>query len=823
MPADERPAFLDRACAGDRSLRDEVDRLLLADALPPSVLDRSGLEHLDRLLDGELQGERIGPFRVIRRLGAGGMGTVYLAARAEGEFDQQVAIKLIKRGMDSEEILDRFFGERRILAQLEHPNIARLIDGGVTESGQPYFAMEYVDGMPITEYCDQQNLSIDRRLALFVTVCGAVQYAHQNLVVHRDLKPGNILITRDGVVKLLDFGIAKLLDTSDDPSARTGLTHTGMRVMTPAYASPEQLRGDPVTTASDVYSLGVLLFELLTGERPQGQGPPADSDTAANTPTTASVRPSQMISMRTRARGEDLENFDRICRARGADPSRLRRRLRGDLDTICMMALRPERERRYPSAGELGDDVKRHAERLPVHAQPDTLAYRTRKFVSRYRAAVAVAAAFVAITVALSVVYALRLADERDRARAEAEKARQVTGFLTSLFEAADPNVSKGADLTVKELLDKGRERVSEELSGQPEIQAATIGVIATSYHELGDLETARTLLEQSLNMLVSLHGWEHPEVAAGLNKLGTLLYDLAEYDSSVACDRRALAVARGLYGERDSTVGIYLADLAASVRHQGKLDTAEVMFREALTMLIELLGHEHEDVANTQVHLGRLLQIEGKLDEAEPLLREALATHRKVLGEADFATIANSGALAIVLREKGDFDEAIELRRATIPNMRALVGEDHHFVGALLGSLGWVLLDAGRLAEADSLFREAIANHERTLPEGHINQAIARLGLGSTLMALNRPDEAEPYLRRALEVRRNGLGEAHYQTAEAMSVLGECLRMCGRSQEAESLLVAALKTLQTTLGDDHKLTRITRDRLSKLQKGFES
>ncbi|MGH9162450.1 MAG: serine/threonine-protein kinase, partial [Vicinamibacteraceae bacterium] len=394
--------------------------------------------------DGVASGDRLGPYAIVKEIGHGGMGAVYLAERQDGQFEQRVALKLLEHDTTRASVVQRFEQERRILAALNHPGIARLFDGGATSDGRPYFVMEYVDGMPIDRYCDDRRLTVDQRLRLFTKVGEAVQHAHRNLVVHRDLKPSNILVTANGEVKLLDFGIAKVLDAG---VAHASAAHTNTRVMTPAYASPEQLRGETVTTASDIYQLGLLLYELLTGRRPYGryERTPhelerAISETAPLPPSTAVTGGDTSRDRRTGPVADGEGSFPEIASRRGGTtPERLRRRLSGDLDTMVLMALRKEPERRYATVAQMTEDVLRHLSGLPVRARPDTLGYRTSKFVRRHARAVAGVAAALILVVGIAGYYTTRLAVARDRARLEAEKAAQVSQILTGACPVPGP------------------------------------------------------------------------------------------------------------------------------------------------------------------------------------------------------------------------------------------------------------------------------------------------------------------------------------------------------------------------------------------------
>lgn len=536
LEPEQRPAYLDAACGIDPSLRGEVESLLEADEGSERFIERPALAFSAELMadrPGELvYGSRIGHYQVLREIGHGGMGIVYLAARADDQYRKQVAIKIVKRGLDTDDIRHRFRYERQILSDLDHPHIAKLLDGGTTEDGLPYFAMDYVEGLSINEYCNRDKLSIGERLELFRQVCSAVQYAHQHLVIHRDLKPGNILVTREGVPKLLDFGIAKVLDAEQSGSTR--LTVTGLHVMTPQYASPEQVRGEQVTTASDIYSLGVLLYELLSGHTPyRVKSRRSDEllhmicEDEPESPSTAVSRVEETSDSDGAAAGTMTPQ--RVGADRGTQPEILRRRLSGDLDNFVLMALRKEPERRYKSVGEFSEDIRRHLVGMPVMARRDTFLYRAGKFAGRHKVGVA-AGALLGLAIVASIVgivwqarvasgHARVAAEQRDRARTEALKAKQINSFLQGMLGSADPSgmvsaPANGKQLTVVEVLDTAAKNAQDELANQPEVLAAVERTIGWAYVNQARYDEAEQLERSAVEIDRKHFGGEGAEFA---------------------------------------------------------------------------------------------------------------------------------------------------------------------------------------------------------------------------------------------------------------------------------------------------------------------
>lgn len=841
-----RTTFLDQACASDPTLRSEVEALLAADEEAGDFLAATvgGGTILAEPPDPDRMGERIGPYRIERELGRGGMSTVYLAVRDDDEYRQSVALKLLRPGMDSEDILRRFRRERQILANLDHPHIARLLDGGTAPDGRPYFVLEAIEGVPIDEHCDRNRLSIAERLALFRTVCAAVAAAHRSLIVHRDLKPSNILVTADGTPKLLDFGIAKLL-SPDLPDLPADATATAVRVLTPGYASPEQIRGEPVTTASDVYSLGVLLHELLTGRKPGKAPEPAKEQPAK--PSSTVLRKEEIV----RRNGQTaLLTPEGVAEARSAQPRELRRRLAGDLDTIVLTALRAEPSRRYGSAEQLSEDVRRHLASQPVAARRATAAYRAGKFLRRNRTALAVGGVLLGMILAFMVATTM----QSQRTALERDKAEKSLAFLVDLFEVADPGVARGDEITAREILDRGAARVDRELAGQPEVQAALQQSLGRIYHELGLYERAEALFRSALAVRRRTLGGEHPEVASTLQDLSLVLQLEGKYAESEVHGREALALRRKLFGEEHPDVAASLANLADLKFDQGDYTAAEPLYRQALALRRRLFHAPHLDLASSLNDLGLLLHDQGKYEAAEPLYREALAMRRALLGEDHPDVAVSLQNLASLLEIRGKYAESEALFRRAVAIQKRVLGEGHPSLGTTLKNLGNLLYHAGKpeaaepvlrqalaiqraalgpdhleiathehdlaltlwalgkTEEAERLFRDAIGLYRKTLPPGHPFLAHPLVALGRLLLERKNAVAAEPFLTEGLAIRRRTLPPDHWRIGEAALGLGTCRYALGRTAEAERLLVEAYTNYRRALGENHARTRKARE-----------
>ncbi|MBI3949256.1 MAG: serine/threonine protein kinase [Acidobacteria bacterium] len=821
----QRAAFIERTCAGDEELRREVESLLESHEKARRFFDHSAFDEAVRAFaepDIEMAGGRIGVYEIIREIGKGGMGAVYLAARADEAFEKRVAIKVVKRDMDTDEVLRRFRTERQILARLEHPHIARLLDGGTTEAGHPYAVMEYIEGQPITDYCDAHKLSMVERLKLFRLVCSAVQYAHQNLVVHRDIKPTNILVTTDGEPKLLDFGIGKLLDPALDGQA-VPTTITALRMMTPEYASPEQVRGEPISTASDVYSLGVVLYELLTGHRPYRITSRQPYEIMHVVCEQEAERPSTAISHQgSGIRDQGSETTDQEPRTTNRGPrtkNKLRKQLSGDLDNIVLMALRKEPARRYASVEQFSEDIRRHLEGLPVIARKDTLGYRAGKFIKRHKAGVA-AAALVALTLIGGIVgitwQAKIAAEQRDRARSEAAKAQRINSFLQGMLSSPQVN-QKGREIKVVEVVDEAARRMEKDLADQPEVLAEAQRTIGTTYMSLGMYEPAELHIRAAADMHRQLFGEEHAETARSLVYLGQVLRSKGDLAGSESLYRRALAVQRKVLPKPHADLVETLYFLGEVLNQKPDATAAEPFLREALEHSRQLFGNEHEMVAKTLMSLGMARQFQADLDEAESLFQESVWVFRKLPGRRPY----EMGNALILLGDqymaKGDFAAAEPLLREGVDFFGDYFGESHPIYAGALTYLGRLYNRKGDYMRAEPLARTALKIHRQTTPEGSLLLVRALSILGTSLTMTGRAAEGESYLCEAIGIQRNALSEYSWAIACTESDLAECLTVQQRYTEAESLLSQCYPGIKSGLGESHHRTKEALQRLVTL------
>lgn len=797
-PAEERAAFLDRACAGDAGLRAEVDSLLASDPDEDDTLLGASLDDLVHLLDDDAESDelpaprRAGPYRILEEIGRGGMGVVFRAERDDDQYRREVALKVVGApGVSAADLADRFRRERQILAGLEHPNIARLYDAGVADD-RPWLSMELVRGQPIHRYCDAHTLSIEERLRLFERVVEGVDYAHRNLVVHRDLKPSNILVTDDGQPKLLDFGIAKLL-ADDELEPDEPLTRADQRILTPEYASPEQLQGKPLSTASDVYSLGVLLHQILTGRRPAVD--PATRDTTAS--------PSALVTRATRADTGPPTDPDEVARARSTTPARLRRTLKGELDAIVLTALRVEPEARYPSAAALLDDLRRYRTGRPLTARPPSVAYQARKFVGRNRVAVGAAAGAVA-----ALVVGLGVALQQARvARAERDVAQSVSAFLEDLFRTSNPMARQGErldTLRIGAFLERAADRLDTALVEQPEVRARMQRVLGSVHESIGLLDRARPLLEASLQAHRRLGGDDHPEVQRALTSLGRVAIMSGDLETSEARYREALELAVRNHGPGSPEAAAARLELAGPLMGQERLAEAEELIQAALDVRAADGGPVTAETADNLNVLGALQYRQGKLKEAMVSMGAAVDASDQALGSDHPQTAIMRQNFGMVLLRSGRPADAEGHFREALRAMEITLGPDYPNLGPSMKNLANALEAQDEWAEADSLFREALAHGRRIHGPMARDVAIAAHDYGMALMKRDSIDRALPLLQEALDIERAVSGPNSPAVGVTMTTLAGARRRAGDAVGAERGYREALTVLAAVMPPTH-------------------
>ncbi|MEP7346127.1 MAG: serine/threonine-protein kinase, partial [Gemmatimonadaceae bacterium] len=802
LPESERLAFLARACP-DLSLREAIAHILRESSQTGGVLDRDVQSLASPLVPDaeapafEAEAAMIGPYRVLRELARGGMGIVYLAERADGQFKQQVALKLIRHGMGSDEIHHRFLVERQILARLNHPNIARLLDGGLSADGRPYFAMEYVDGVPITSHCDTRGLTIGARLALFEKVCEAVRIAHRSLVIHRDIKPSNILVVADGTVKLVDFGIAKMLGDDDDEQLAPE-TRAERRVMTPEYAAPEQVRGEPVTAATDVYALGAVLYELLTGRRAHrfARYTPAEverviCETEPELPSDAAASAIQPASK------PPITPAD-LSAARGLTIPRLQAALRGDLDTITTKALQKDPDRRYRTVDALIDDLQRFVTGRPVLARPDTFRYRAQKFVRRNR--LAVGAASVVMLSLLGGLGAFVL--QWRRTQLQAEHAAAARDFLADILSQAGPEQARGDSVTPRQMLDRASSRIDSAFRKQPDVQEQLYHTLGTIYRDLGVYPTADSMLQRAVAIADSLNGNTSQEAAAARGTLASIRIDLGEYASAESLIVFSLRVMRdrGIQGEvLVNTLDI----LGTAQRNLYRFREAEASYREAIA-IAERQGVDSLILAAEWGNLSVVLSQTGRLESGDSALARAIEIQKARLPPNDPGLVLNYMNLAVGKDERWQLDSALTIHDEVVRRQRQIYPDGHERVAAALNNRAWNLMSQRRYAEAESGFRESYSIVRRLSGPTHLVALIALNNAGRAALLDGRSQKAAPIFVRVRAEARAALGEAHGFISAPMLWLGYAVAARGDTAGALALWDSTLAHARAHLPREH-------------------
>jgi eukaryotic-like serine/threonine-protein kinase len=833
LDSEQRARFLKEACSSDDGLRAEVESLLLADEgirssfmQSPVLPGESGADPCRNGAAGTSVEASLGPslgtslgnleagqvfarrFQLIRRLGEGGMGQVWLAEQTS-PVRRQVALKLIKAGMYDEAVVQRFQAERQSLAIMDHPAIAKVFEAGATPQGQPYFVMEYVPGLPITEYCDQKKLKISDRLELLVQVCEGVQHAHQKAIIHRDLKPANILVVEvDGkpVPRIIDFGLAKA--TTPHLAGETIFTHLGHFVGTPGYMSPEQADPDVVDidTRTDVYSMGVVLYVLLTGLQPfetkQRQKQPID-ELLRKLREEEPPRPSTKV-------GSDRDTSTATAEARGTEPRQLASLLRGDLDWITMKALERDRARRYGAPSELAADIRRYLNHEPVEARPASASYRLRKYVRRNRVAAAVVAGLVLLLAAFSVLQALqlrRITRERDRATHERDRATRITDFMTGMFKVSDPGEARGNSVTAREILDKASKDMETGLAKDPEVQAQMMQVMASTYLNLGLNARAHELAKHAFDARMSLLGPDDPKTLESMTQLGRVLDHEGHEPEAEKMEREALAEERRILGPDDPLTIETMSSLAWIVQAQGRFDEAEKLTREVIAIATRRLGPGSTQVLGAMSSLSAVLWNQGRYAEAEQAYRQLFDVYRRTLGPDHPGTLNVMSNLAVTIQTEGRFSEAEQMYREVLTKEQRVLGPEHPAILGTMFNLASLLANEGRHAEAEKLYRETLAIQLRTLGPEHPRTLLTKDDLADELFNEGHVEEAEKLHREALVAMVRVIGPEHPSTLVCQSGLAKDLIREGHYREAEKIAQQAFEAALRTLGPQHPYT----------------
>jgi serine/threonine protein kinase/tetratricopeptide (TPR) repeat protein len=725
----------------------------------------------------------IGPYRLVKKLGEGGMGQVWLAEQT-APLQRQVALKLIKVGIYDDSVLQRFQSERQSLAIMEHPSIAKVFDAGATVDGQPYFVMEYVPGVPITDYCDQKRLKIRERLELFVKVCEGVQHAHQKAIIHRDLKPANILVAEvDGkpVPRIIDFGLAKA--ATPQAVAETMFTQVGAFVGTPGYMSPEQ--ADPkvqdVDTRTDVYSLGVVLYVLLTGFLPfdtkQWDKQPL-YEVLRRLREEEPRRPSTKIRM-------EKESATGTAEMRGTEPKQLVSLLHGDLDCITIKALEKDRARRYGTPSELAGDITRYLGNEPVVARPASTSYRLRKYVRRHRIGVAAAAGVVAVLIAFAVMQAVQLR----RITRERDRANRITEFMTNMFKVSDPSEARGNSITAREIMDTASKEIDAGLAKDPELQAQMMNVMGKVYENLGLFPRAHSLLTGAVDIRRRVLGPRNPDTLTSMSNLGSVLDDEGHYAEAEKLLRETGDIQRRVLGPNHPDTLFSMNELGWALLNEGRHAEAEKLDRETLDIRRRVLGPEHPDTLRSMASLAGTLEQQGHYPEAEKLQRDVLDIDRRVLGPEHPGTLTAMLNLSVYLLDEGRYAEAEKLLRETGDIQRRVLGPEHEGTLLTMLDLSVTLTREGRYAEAEKLLRETGDIQRRVLGPEHEETLLTRVNLAETLGREGRYAEAEKLVRETGDIQRRVLGHNHPDTALSTETLAEIFALAGKRDEALSLL----------------------------------
>lgn len=802
LNAVEREVFLNQECANELELKKEILSLLdslentkdfLEEAL--TIVEQNKNNFTDPYIN-----KQIGNYLIDGEAGVGGMGIVYTGRRNDKEFEQKVAIKILKHGITSEYLLKRFQIERQTLANLQHQNIARLLDGGRTIDGLPYLVMEFIDGIPITDFCHQKKLSLEEKLKLFREVCTAVQYAHQNLIVHRDLKPGNILVTKNGIPKLLDFGIAKLID-EELVDNNEDLTRTGVWHLTPEYASPEQIKGEKITTASDIYSLGVLLYQILTGYQPYKIS--NNSPAAISKIITEEIiqKPSEKVKDKSREHAEsNLFLNDKISN-----------QLKGDLDNIVSKAMHKDPARRYVSVEQFSEDIRRHLSGLPVIAQKDTAGYRLSKFIRRHKVGFISSVGFIVFLIInlIAIIWQANIAaNERDKAKLEAQKVETVNKFLLDMLSSVDPT-EIGRDVKVYDVLRKSALGVEKGFKDQPGIEASIQKTIGKTLTSLGEYDEAKPHLLRSLLLNERVYGKQSNQASESNYELALYYHWIGELKTADSLYKKSLQIFKRNSDVSKRSLASTLNDYGILKSDFAEFDESKKMYEESLNILLENYGEKDRDVASLYNNLAIVMQAQKDLDGGERYFHKALELNIELFGENRPEVSSNYNNLAYIYIDKGDFTRAEEYFIKSLELKKKYYGADHSYVGFAFLNLGGLEFRIGKINESEKYILDAIKNLKKSVNEDHIWLGLAYYWYGKILIEKSKYSEAETYLRKSLTINKKNYPKDHPNIISSSAELGVVSFHLGKFAEAEKLLVYGYNGVKSLKGEkDHNTIR---------------
>lgn len=796
LSGNERDDYIREVCEGDKRLLTDVYEILKAMEKSEESDFLSSLSSDHEQIMTELLatskdyyenwiGKSVGSFEITDILGTGGMSIIFKAERTQGPFSQVVAIKLLQKELQSPETIQRFHIEQEILAGLKHPNIAQLYDGGVTHEGIPYLIMEYIDGISIDEYCNKYRRSIDERLQLFCDVCSAVQHAHSNLIIHRDLKADNILVTSDGVVKVLDFGIAKFLDPTLSEHALLE-TRPGQKLWTPQYAAPEQVKDQAPTTATDIYALGILLHKLLTDTYPLDLRNKKITEIEQTIIHDVPVKPSEAINR--------LGNTDEICSARRMAEDELRKKLSGDLDEVVLKAIRKDPDYRYASVGQFMDDIDRYDQGFPLIAPKDTARYRLSKFVKRHKAVLISIGAVLVLTGTIIGYYTYQLRIRTHEAEIGEQKARKTMQVLVGIFRGADPTYQPGKDVTAREVLEKGTAYIRNEIGDQPEIRASLLDAVGGIYKNLGEFEEAGPVLHEALEIRRELYPDKHIDLAGSMHNWADYNMLTGNYDQAIAYFQQAGEMYKSLNENRKYALSIM--ELGWVFYEIGKYHKADSLVAGALEINLQELGPEHPEVARGYHYLGWIQNAMGRYDTSDSLFRQALDIRKNVYDDNHPLTAQTMQSLGRILYNMGKYEAAEQMEKQALAVQRNVLENDHPEVATTLNILGLVKVRQQNYDEAEALFLEAIDIRRRKFGNDHPDVLKSRNDLATVYFYKKDYNRASKEFKKVVEFNKTLLGETHPEIATGLNNLAMTLQRAGRKKEAlnhfrESIAIA--------------------------------